>query len=192
MKTLIILGHPDERSLCHALGEAYSRGALEKGAEVEILKLNEMKFNLNLKYGYRKPMNLEPDLERAQELISWADKLVFVYPVWWGGVPALLKGFIDRTFLPGFAFNFNEYSDSNVEALLTNKSGRLVVTSDSSHLWLHLKYMHPAVNMMKKSLLEFCGVDPVDVSSFSNIKNADAAKVEKILYDCYRLGLNDH
>lgn len=191
MKTLIILGHPDEESLCHSIGESYKNGALEKGAEVELLKLNEIKFNLNLKYGFRKSMNLETDLQRAQDLISWADHLVFIYPVWWGGVPALLKGFVDRVFLPGFAFN--EYEDEDaVEKLLINKSARLIITSSSSSLWLHLKYMHPAVNMMKKSLLEYCGVDPVDVTSISGIKSISKEKADDILYDSYRLGLNDH
>lgn len=191
MKTLIILGHPDNESLCSSIADEYEKGALEKGAEIQRINISELKFNPNLKYGYRKPTNLEADLVMAQSQISWATHLVFIYPVWWGGVPALLKGFIDRVFLPGFAFKFTD-EVTEMEKLLRNKSARLIVTSDSPSLWLHLQYMHPAVNMMKKSVLEFCGVTPVDVMSFSSIKNASEKKIENMLYDAYRTGLNDH
>ena len=76
------------------------QGAGESGAEVRKLVLAEMEFDLNLSAGYKGKQPLEPDLQEAQELIAWADHLVFVYPNWWGGMPALLKGFIDRVFLP--------------------------------------------------------------------------------------------
>lgn len=47
---------------------------------------------------------LEPCLQRCQESLLWAEHLIIVYPVWWGTMPALLKGWLDRVLLPGFAF----------------------------------------------------------------------------------------
>ena len=93
-KTLIIQGHPDSESYCRALANAYKVGALSAGAEVQEIIVSELKFNPSLEFGYRKRTELEPDLLAAQEKIKWAEHLVIVYPLWWGGVPALLKGFL--------------------------------------------------------------------------------------------------
>lgn len=191
MRTLIILGHPDVNSFCASLAEAYEKGAKEKGGDVVRLNLSELHFNPILKSGYKKTQNLEPDLIEAQRLIKWANHLVFVFPVWWSAPPSLLKGFIDRVFLPGFAFKYREDS-TNWSKLLTGRSARLILTSDAPVVWLYLMYFHPAVNMMKKALLEFCGVSPVSVTSFGSIKNANEKKRESIIYDAYRAGLNDN
>jgi|SRR3989304_5289898 len=91
-------------SFCGVLAEAYIEGAKAAGADIKQLYLGELKFDPILWHGYKEIQELEEDLKMAQEFILWAEHLVFVYPTWWGTIPALLKGFIDRTFLPGFAF----------------------------------------------------------------------------------------
>jgi NAD(P)H dehydrogenase (quinone) len=191
MRTLIILGHPDKKSLCAALADNYEKGAREKGGDVMRVNISDLRFDPNLKYGYRQIQNLEPDLLEAQRLLKWANHIVIVYPVWWGGVPAILKGFLDRTLLPGFAFKFRENSNG-WDKLLNGRSGRLIVTSDSPVWWMYLNYFHPAVNMMKKTVLEFCGVSPVTVTSFGSVKNASNKKREDMLYSIYRVGLDDN
>ena len=165
--------------------------AKEKGGDVERINLGDLRFDPILRNGYRKIQNLESDLVEAQRLIKWANHIVFVYPVWWSGPPALLKGFIDRVFLPNFAFKYRENS-TNWDKLLTGRSARLILTSDAPIAWLYLAYLHPALNMMKKATLEFCGVSPVSVTSFGSIKNANEKKREGLLYDTYRAGLNDN
>jgi len=135
MRTLIILGHPDKKSFCARLADSYESGAKEKGGDVERINLNEIRFNPILKKGYRDIMPLEEDLVEAQRLIKWANHLVFVFPVWWSAPPALLKGFIDRVFLPGFAFKYRENSNQ-WDKLLQGKSARLIMTSDAPVLWL--------------------------------------------------------
>lgn len=191
MRTLILLGHPDKKSLCSSIADNYEKGALEKGGDVKRLNLHDLSFNLNLKNGYRTIQNLEEDLVNAQNLIKWASHIVIIFPVWWGGVPALLKGFLDRAFLPGFAFKYREHS-SAWDKLLSGRSARLIVTSDAPVFWLYLNYFHPAVNMMKKSVLEFSGVSPVEVTSFGSIKNASKDRIEGILYKSFRAGLDDN
>ena len=109
-RILLILGTPKRDSLCHALAEAYSNGARGQGHVVRQLPLGELQFDPILREGFGQQQTLEPDLLEAQRQIHWAEHLVFVYPVWWGGVPALLKGFFDRTFLPGFAFKYRNRS----------------------------------------------------------------------------------
>jgi putative NADPH-quinone reductase len=72
---------------------------------------------------------LEPDLLAAWEKILWAEHLVWIYPIWWGSMPAILKGFIDRLFLLGFAFKKKENSVW-WDKLLTGKSARIITTLD--------------------------------------------------------------
>lgn len=191
MRTLIILGHPDKKSFCSSLAESYEKGAKEKGGEVQRINLSEIRFDPILRNGYNKIQTLEPDLVEAQRLLKWANNIVFVFPVWWSAPPALLKGFIDRVFLPGFAFRYRENSN-NWDKLLTGKKARLIMTSDAPAAWLYLMYFHPALNMMKKATLEFCGISPVNVSSFGSIKNTNEKKREGILYKTYRAGLDDN
>jgi NAD(P)H dehydrogenase (quinone) len=191
MRTLIILGHPNKNSFCKLLADEYERGAFEKSEEVKRIDLIDLNFDLILRSGFKGNQPLEPDLVECQKLIKWANHLVIIYPVWWSGVPALLKGFIDRIFLPGFAFKYRENS-SMWDKLLSGRSARLIITSDAPVWWLYLAYFHPAVNMMKKATLEFCGVSPVTVSSFGEIKNSDEKKCDKIKYEVYRMGLNDN
>ena len=105
-KILIINGHPDPESFCTHLANAYQKGALAANAQVDLLHLYQLAFDPVLRYGYRQRTELEPDLVNAQKLIAEANHLVFVYPTWWGTYPALLKGFIDRVFLPKFAFKY--------------------------------------------------------------------------------------
>jgi NAD(P)H dehydrogenase (quinone) len=191
MRTLIILGHPDKKSFCAALADNYEKGAQEKGGDVTRINISDLSFNPNLKNGYRTIQNLEPDLIEAQRLIKWANHLVIIYPVWWGSVPALLKGFLDRILLPGYAFKYRENSIS-WDKLLVGRSARLIVTSDGPVWWLYLNYFHPAVNMMKKAVLEFCGIAPVTVMSFDSIKNANEKKRDGMLYKAFRAGLDDN
>jgi len=191
MRTLIILGHPDKNSFCARLADAYETGAKEKGGDVMRINLIDLKFDPILRSGYTRSQNLEPDLIEAQRLIKWANHLVFVFPVWWSAPPALLKGFIDRVFLPGFAFKYRENS-SMWDKLLTAKSSRLIITSDAPVAWLYFAYFHPAVNMMKKATLEFCGIGPIAVTSFGSIKNTDDKKRKILLDKSYREGLQDN
>jgi NAD(P)H dehydrogenase (quinone) len=109
-RILIILGHPRADSFCGALAEAYAEAARAGGSEVRVISLGSLSFDPILHNGYAAVQPLEPDLFAAQAAISWAEHLVFVYPLWWGAMPALLKGFIDRVFLPGFAFKFRDGS----------------------------------------------------------------------------------
>jgi putative NADPH-quinone reductase len=134
-KVLIIQGHPDRESYCRALSMAYKVGALNAGSEVQEIIVSDLKFNPNLEFGYRKRTELEPDLLEAQEKIKWAEHLVIIYPLCWGGMPALLKGFFDRTFLPGFAFQKRENSVW-WDKYLIGKSARIITTMVSlAYLW---------------------------------------------------------
>lgn len=146
-----------------------------------------MEFNPNLAFGYKKQLDLEEDLRKSQESIAWADHLVFVYPTWWGTMPALLKGFIDRVFLPGFAF---QYRDGSVwwDKLLKGKSARLIVTMDTPPWYFKLVYGQPGHRAMKRTILGFCGIRPVGITSIGPIKGSTEVKKERWLNRVQKLG----
>ena len=107
-KILLIDGHPDETRLTSALMSACTSGAEEAGYQVSQIVIRELAFEPNLQFGYKQRLELEPDLLAAIDAIKTCDHMVWVHPVWWGGLPALPKGFIDRTFLPSIMFDYNE------------------------------------------------------------------------------------
>lgn len=154
-----------------ALAEAYVQGAQSAGHSCELLCIADLQFDPVLHHGYRKRMELEPDLQMAWQKIQWAEHLVWVHPVWWGGLPALTKGFIDRLFLPGMAF---KYRKNSVwwDKLLTGKSGEILCTLDQPGWYYRLMFGRPSVNQLKASTLEFCGVKPVRVHYFGIVKTS--------------------
>lgn len=187
MRTLIINGHPNPDSFNAALAQAYAKGAISSGAVVELLNLYELQFNLNLKYGYRQRTEWEPDLIRAWEQILQADHLVWVHPVWWGGLPALMKGFIDRLFLPGKAFKYREKSVW-WDKLLKGKTAHIITTLDQPGWYYWLRFGRPSVHQLKRSTLEFCGIEPVKVTYFGIIKTATEQQRSQWLRKATRLG----
>lgn len=189
-RILVILGHPDGGSLCGALAEAYAQGARDAGAEVEVLRLGDLRFDPILHQGYQVIQPLEPDLLRAQERITWAQHLVWVYPTWWGGPPALLKGFFDRAFLPGFAFR-SRPKGPFWDRLLAGRTGRLLVTADSPGIYDWFVNGMPAVRMVRKAVLAFCGVKSVAVRRFAIVKTADRKQRKRWLAEAEALGAKE-
>ncbi len=185
---LIINGHPNKESLNFALATAYQKGALEFGATVSIIHIGDLNFDPNLAYGYQKRMELEPDLVDSLTKIRQAEHLVWVHPVWWGGMPALMKGFIDRLFLPGIAFKYRENSVW-WDKLLTGKTARIITTLDQPSWYYRFMFGRPSVNQLRRSVLEFCGVKPVKVTYVGIIKKSTVEQREKWLYQAYQLGL---
>lgn len=170
-KIAIINGHPNKESFNFGVAEAYKNGAIESGAEIKNITIADLSFNPNLQFGYQKRMELEPDLLKAWEIIQWADHLVWIHPVWWGGLPALMKGFIDRLFLPGLAYKYRENSVW-WDKLLKGKTAHIITTIDQPGWYYWLMYGRPSVNQLKKSTLEFCGIKPVKVTYLGIIRDS--------------------
>lgn len=168
-KILIINGHPDAESYNFALSEAYKKGALASGAEVKEIHIRNLEFNPNLQFGYRKRTELEPDLIKSQEKITWADHIVWVYPVWWGSVPAIMKGFIDRVLLPGFAFKKREGSVW-WDKFLTGKTSRIICTLDQPAWFYSTINGSPSHKAMKRLTLKFVGVKKVKITTIGPLR----------------------
>ncbi len=169
-KILIINGHPDQESYNTALAEAYVKGAeMNENHAVKVIHIATLQFNPNLKYGYRKRTELEPDLLDAQEKLKWADHLVWIYPVWWGSIPAIMKGFLDRVLLPGFAFKKRENSVW-WDKFFTEKTAHIICTMDQPTWYYRFIYARPSTNAMKKLTLNFIGIRSVKVTSIGPIR----------------------
>jgi len=186
-KILIINGHPDKESFNFALSEAYKKGAVKSNAEIKEITIRELNFNPNLQYGYRKRTELEPDLLDAQAKLLWAEHFVWVYPVWWSSVPALLKGFLDRVLLPGFAFNKREgslFSDKG----FSGKTARIICTLDQPAWYYRWVYRSPSHNALKKGTLQFIGVKKVRITTIGPIRLSKEAFRIKWLKKIEKLG----
>ena len=185
----IINGHPNSESFNQAIADSYKMGALANGAEVKEINIHALDFDSNLQFGYKQVMPLETDLITAMEAIKWANHLVWIHPVWWGGLPAKMKGFIDRTFLPGTTF---KYKKDSIwwDKLLKGKSARIITTMDQPGWYYSLFYGKPSINQLKKSTLQFCGVSPVKVTTIGPIRNTDATRKSIFLKKVTALGAN--
>ncbi|MHC0443135.1 NAD(P)H-dependent oxidoreductase [Flavobacterium sp. 3-210] len=189
-KILIINGHPNPASFNFAIAESYKNGAIASGAQVETVTIADLKFSPNLQFGYQKRTELEPDLMESWEKIKRADHLVWIHPVWWGGLPAITKGFIDRLFLPGMAF---QYRENSVwwDKLLKGKTAYIITTLDQPGWYYRFFFGRPSVNQLRKSTLEFCGVKPVKVSYIGIIKTANEIRRKKWLEKVYNFGFQN-
>lgn len=188
-RVLLILGHPSSDSLCASLAQAYVQGAESAGREVRLLEVGRLDFDPILHNGYRQVQPLEPDLLQAQEAIVWASHIVLVYPTWWGGMPALLKGFFDRVFLPGFAYQYRKNSPF-WDKLLKGKTAQLLVTMDTPPWYYRLINRAPGHNQTRRTILEFTGIRVKKITAFSPVRYADEAKKARWLDKAQRLGRN--
>ena len=186
-KILIIFGHSFADSFGDARAGSYRAGADAAGAETRLLPLKDLKFDPILR---RADQPLEPDLVAAQAAILWSDHLVFVYPTWWTNLPALLKGFIDRVFQTGFAFRYRKDSPLP-EKLLTGRTARLLITMDAPSFWNRWITGRPQTHALRRGTLKFCGVSPVDVSVFDQVRTSTLSRREKWLAECAALGRRD-
>lgn len=161
-RILLLLGHSDKSGLCGALADSYEAGARAGGHALTRLNIADMSFNPDLVYGYRKRIDLEPDLARFVDLVKTRDHFVVIHPVWWLGMPARLKGLFDRTWLPGSTFRYikTKVGKRTVfwHRLLKGKTARIIVTSGMNPWIVNLIYLPGNVNsQLRWGILWFAG-----------------------------------
>lgn len=173
-KIVVINAHPSSTSFNQALMQAYIE-AVPSDLQVEVIEIGKLHFDPNLKYGYEQRMELEPDLQAAWSKIMSADHLVWIFPVWWGGLPAVAKGFIDRLFLPSQAFSYFENSN-RIRGHLKRKTARIITTLDQAG-WTYKWYFgEPSTRQLKDTTLKFCGVGSVKTHYLGSIRGSSLAQ----------------
>lgn len=186
-KIFILVGHPRKQSFCNALANYYKYGAEQFGHMVKELHISALNFDYNLETDSIMKQSVESDLIEAQGLLKWADHVVFIYPNWWGGMPAMLKGFIDRTFTPGFAYE-EIPGIRHHRKLLTGKSARVIITMDNSNILNIMLNRSPDKNAIKRSILHFCGIKPVKISSVAPMRDINEDRKKFWLNKMIKLG----
>lgn len=178
MKHLIVYAHPNGASLNGQIKNTVESTLLQKGHQVVVRNLNELGFNPVLSSGdilCQLTGTTSHDIAVEQQFISWADCITFIYPIWWTGMPAIMKGYIDRVFTYGFAYRY----DKGVQkGLLTGKSTIIINTHGKSKQEYEQNGMHTALLMTSdKGIFEYCGFD---VKQHLFFDGADRAYTEKV------------
>jgi NAD(P)H dehydrogenase (quinone) len=159
MKAVVIFAHPNPESFNAAI-LGVVREELAKHGDVKIKDLYAMNWNpvlSNSDFQSFKGGKMPEDIVREQDAITWADLLVFIGPVWWYSVPAIMKGYIDRVFCEGFAY---EYGEQGPRGLLNGKRALLITTSDADGQMSKETGMIEAITTtLVDAVFGFCGFD---------------------------------
>ncbi|MEE4173649.1 MAG: NAD(P)H-dependent oxidoreductase [Xanthomonadales bacterium] len=189
-RVFILNGHPGQSSIAGQAVERYAAAATAAGHEVRLSQLADLSFDPDRgKAGYANAKPLEPVLEQELENLQWCTHFVLAFPLWWGGFPAKLKGWIDRTFVNGRTFTTDRTTAIGLPApLLEGRSARVLITSDTPRSYLWLAYRDAVFHQLRGQILGFCGFKPVRISFFAPASHPKPGAVEKLLIKMDKLG----
>jgi putative NADPH-quinone reductase len=188
-RILIVQGHPDRHrgNLCHALAQAYADGARGGGHSVELLEPARLNFPLLSSRDEWEHGTLPPQLAAAQEAIRAAEHLVFFYPLWLGGMPALLQAFLQQVARPGMFITL-EHGQAKYTRLLQGRSARVVIsTGDAALVYRWLSGAH-SLKLMRRNILGMAGIGPVRSTVVGGASSMSPAKVAHWRERLRRLG----
>lgn len=157
----LIHGHPDAGNghLLDLLADAYLDGALSAGHSVEMLRLNALNFPLIRSKKEWEEGPIPPDIQAAQGAILTADHLVFLFPLWLGDVPALMKAFLEQVARPSFLLTDPAKGFASPRRL-AGCSTRSIVTMGMPALLYRLYFLSHGVRSFKRNVLGFAGLGP--------------------------------
>lgn len=170
MNHLVVFAHPNQKSFCKGILDTIIKASREKGADVRVRDLYQIGFDAILKpadFESFQSGKVPADIAEEQEHIAWADVITFVYPVWWTQFPAILKGYVDRVFSYGFAY---EYVRGVLNGLLKGKKAVLFGTLGLTSEEYEAGGMN---NSMKQTsdegIFNFCGIQDVSHTFFGAV-----------------------
>jgi putative NADPH-quinone reductase len=175
-RILLIQGHPDstEPHLCHALVSSYAKGAEDAGHTVRVIHVATLDFPLLRSQKDFESGTVPASLKTAQDDIVWAEHIVLFFPLWAGDMPALLKGFFEQIFRPGFAGSSASHFGKK---LLSGRTARVVVTMGMPALVYRWYFRAHSVKSLERNLLGMVGIAPVYetlIGMTGDMKTADA------------------
>src|SRR5690348_13747510 len=165
----IIQGHPDAAGhhLLHALADAYAEGAMRAGHELRRIEVAKLEFPLLRTQEDFETGSIPAALAGLQEDMRWAEHWVFVFPLWHGTMPALLMGFLEHIFRPGFVMEYPKNASGGRDAsrfprrLLAGRSARIVVTMGMRVLFYRWYFGAYGIRSFERSMLRFAGIKPI-------------------------------
>ena len=164
-KTLIITAHPSSRGFTHGIAKAIAENRIESEGEVEIFDLYKTDLDQDyLRFENVREIPADPHRDIIQKKIKDSDELIFVHPIWWLSMPAIMKNFVDNNFTPKFAY---KYTEGKRIGLLKGKTARIYVTCDAP-VWLYFMLSLPYFIVWVAGILMFSGIK---VTGFTVIRN---------------------
>jgi putative NADPH-quinone reductase len=189
-RIVIVQGHPDPGGgrYGHALAHAYAAGATGAGHDVEVIPVAELDFPL-LRSKADFDGGAPPEaIVACQQAILRADHLVIIHPLWLGSMPALLKGFLEQVFRPGFAFGRPDTPGRPGVKLLKGKSARVIVTMGMPGFAYRWFYGAHAVKSLERNILAFTGFGPIQRTLIGMVEARDDTGRRKRLAEVRKLG----
>lgn len=168
-KTLVLLGHPEVESFCSALADRVVASAESRAEEVRRIHLSDLHVPGAVVRPGREDHAPDPVVALVQEAIGAADRIVFVFPIWWGGMPGRFKSLLEQTLTPGFAFRYVPNS-TRWTPLLSGKTAELIVTMDTPPWFFRTVYRDAGISELRRNVLEFCGVKVTRVRRFGPMR----------------------
>ena len=167
MKVLVIVAHPNQGSFNHAIASSAISKLRENGHEIVFHDLYVEKFDPMLPVSeFPEGAELTPELEAHCADLTSADGIVIVHPNWWGQLPAVLKGWVDRVFRPGVTYQPVE-GEALAYGLLKTKSAVVFTTSDTPYDREMEQFGDPLDTIWKNCIFGFCGLDNVYRENFA-------------------------
>ena len=172
-KILLIVGHPDPgpKRFCRALADSYAEGAESAGHKIRRIDIAALDFPLLRSQDEFQEGSVPTGLQDAAEALTWSEHVVFVFPLWLGGMPAMLKGVLEQVLRPGFAYEV----EKGWKRLLTGRSARIFVTMGMPALAYRLWFGGHGVKQLERSILRFVGIAPVRTTLIGRIEAMDDA-----------------
>jgi putative NADPH-quinone reductase len=188
-RIFIIDGHPAGASLSRAFAEKYAAEARNAGHQVRLIHLHDLEFDSDFGVSqFRDAKPLEPVLERIFEHIEWCEHFVLAAPMWWGGLPAKLKGLIDRVLLPGRAFDTRVKQGTMPKPMLGGRSARVILTSDTPGWVMRFIYKNALIWQLRRQVLGFIGIRPSRFTWFSGASHPGDGLVERWMAKVGKIG----
>ncbi len=185
-KILIINTHPRKDSFNFAISNNYKQGAESSGAEVNVLNIADLDFN-RFKIEFDNEQT-EESIKNAQEMILWADHTVWVFPLWWYNMPALMKAFIEQTFLSGFAFKYLKSKKVvKWEKLLQRKTAHIIATMDAPP-WYYIYWLGDPAGKTFRAIFDYCGIKLKKRTYFGSVKTSTENQRKEWLDTVKKLG----
>ncbi|MCM3791392.1 NAD(P)H-dependent oxidoreductase [Domibacillus indicus] len=182
MKHLIVYAHPHKESLNHAILKTTVEALKKNGHEVAVRDLYALDFQPVLKPEDTEAMKAgrtPQDIKTEQEFIAEADAITFIYPIWWTGLPAILKGYVDRVFSYGFAYAAGE---QGIVKMLTGKKGFIINTHGTpSEVYDEMGMTAGMKVTSDTGIFEFTGIEPAGHLFFGSIGYLSADMYEGML-----------
>ncbi|KQS87953.1 MULTISPECIES: NAD(P)H-dependent oxidoreductase [unclassified Rhizobium] len=160
MRILLVLAHPLSDSFAAAVANTAKTALEAKGHEIDLLDLCNENFDPRLSEAERRGYFDTPydtaGVDGIVVRLRDADGLILVFPQWWFNFPAILKGFFDRVFAPGVAFDHDK-AGGRIIPRLTNIKLLWALTTTGSPWWIVWLYMgNPIRRLLKRGIGAFC------------------------------------